>query len=700
MNQLRLDEILLLDDLVTEEQIKKALEYQREHGGRIGSHLIRLGFIDEPTLLMALSKQFGCESVILTQVKIPPEVLKLIPSNVAIARGVFPFAFDEESNTLKVACENPNDQALIQELDYITQGRRVKLYIAAELMLRAAIARHYMVTVARPYDSGKVPVTQSASASAPGPNGRSAPRGVVMLVSNEPKEDLPLRQALERQNFRVITCDSADDAIEMLTDQSFHTVFIRDTVQGDYIDLIDRLRKVDPKTNVRYFESVAQLLLSDGSDVAVSDVAVRNLQLFTTLLAGNKESENHAGTVGHYVERLCQHLGLPDKERLVITSAAYLHDISRFYYGEEDSGGDCREHIPKTAKLLASLNYSPLLSGILKSTYINLRDKYTKRLPIETLGGNIITIVDIFVENVGVETKISLDKFEAIREKITDLTGKLFLPEVVGAFLEMIEKEILLEPRDKGHNQVLMYGDSEAQIGRVTQRLQAEGFRVVALQSRERFMELFSRSKPDFMIILSDGQAGTMLTIVDDMINGGVDMMKTPTFLLAHHNVAADLTSLFEQGIEDIIPIENDFDLLTVKLKKLRSRIEDKSSGKGAESNGGTAGKLQDLNLIDLLQALGPSRKTARMQIESAEGKLELCLELGQVRFAKFGEVEGPEAVYQALVWQEGEWLIEPAEADEFPEPNCFESNESILMEGCRRLDEQNHSKQIDQTQS
>ena len=92
-------------------------------------------------------------------------------------------------------------------------------------------------------------------------------------------------------------------------------------------------------------------------------------------------------------------MGIPDRDRLSITNAAYVHDLSRYYYGETEDVTDCRARIQLTAKLLDSLNYSPLVIEILRSMYINLRQKYTKRLPIETLGGNIVTVVDIFCDN-------------------------------------------------------------------------------------------------------------------------------------------------------------------------------------------------------------------------------------------------------------------------------------------------------------
>ena len=129
---LRIDEILIGEGLVTENQVKQALEYQREHGGKLGSHLMRLGFVDETGLLKALSKQFDFESVIMTDVNIPPDVIDLIPANVAIARSVMPFGYDDISEVISIACENPQDESLLNELKFVAGGRKVKLYVAAD----------------------------------------------------------------------------------------------------------------------------------------------------------------------------------------------------------------------------------------------------------------------------------------------------------------------------------------------------------------------------------------------------------------------------------------------------------------------------------------------------------------------------------------------------------------------------------------
>jgi len=191
------------------------------------------------------------------------------------------------------------------------------------------------------------------------------------------------------------------------------------------------------------------------------------------------------------------------------------------------------------------------------------------------------------------------------------------------------------------------------------------------------------------MIIMEDGRVSRAMALVDEVTQRGLEISLVPTYLIANQSATGDLTPMFEMGIEDIIPLENCLDLLVVKMRKLRTRIEAEINSQSKITDGtATSGSLTDMNLIDLLQALGPSQKTARLTIYSSDTNLTLFLNRGRIVFAKTEQRTGAEAVYEALAWTEGKWVIKPVEQSDLPEPNNDQSNESILMEGCRLLDE------------
>ena len=62
----KLGQILLNNNIISEDQLIKAIEQQKKEGGRIGSNLIKLGSITEDALVEFLSKQYGVPAVTLT----------------------------------------------------------------------------------------------------------------------------------------------------------------------------------------------------------------------------------------------------------------------------------------------------------------------------------------------------------------------------------------------------------------------------------------------------------------------------------------------------------------------------------------------------------------------------------------------------------------------------------------------------------
>ena len=251
----------------------------------------------------------------LSEIEIPEEIVKFIPSRVAVARRVMPYDYNVEENVLKIACEDPHDEDLIHELDFVAHGKKVQLAVAAELSLKTAIAKYYMVSLDHeeeiPENVNDEEFTQpSDTPAAVDEQSLTADISLdqVLLVTDDEGDRRVITDIMESENYRVTVTDSADDAIDIIDGRWFHTVFIKDTVSGDYLDLIDRLRKISPRTRVRYYETAAGLLLNRNAGEAAIDLIVRNLDLFTSLLSSRQNNiENHSGTVGRYVDRLCRH---------------------------------------------------------------------------------------------------------------------------------------------------------------------------------------------------------------------------------------------------------------------------------------------------------------------------------------------------------------------------------------------------------
>jgi len=137
---IKLGQLLLDNNIITEEQLEKALEIQRKEGGRLGSILIRKGFISEEQLVSFLSNQYGVPAINLSDYKIDPSVTKFIPFQVVHKYLILPVA--RVGATLTVAMADPSNVFALDDVRFMT-GYNVEPVVAAESAIRQAISEYY-----------------------------------------------------------------------------------------------------------------------------------------------------------------------------------------------------------------------------------------------------------------------------------------------------------------------------------------------------------------------------------------------------------------------------------------------------------------------------------------------------------------------------------------------------------------------------
>ncbi|MGH7818254.1 MAG: hypothetical protein ACREQ9_00625, partial [Candidatus Binatia bacterium] len=114
----RIGEILVRAKLITPEQLATALQRQRDRAtGRLGEHLIALGYISESDLIQQLAKQFGIPVVDPSQIDIPPEVLGLLPP--ALVRKNLMLPLTLAGSTLTVTMADPSNYVVINEAKFL-----------------------------------------------------------------------------------------------------------------------------------------------------------------------------------------------------------------------------------------------------------------------------------------------------------------------------------------------------------------------------------------------------------------------------------------------------------------------------------------------------------------------------------------------------------------------------------------------------
>jgi hypothetical protein len=165
---LRLGAWLLSKGKITDEQLQRALQHQSFFGGRLGSSLIKLGYIDEDVLGAYLSDVAGTPYAPPSMLeRIAPETLAVVPGRLAAQYRVVPLSV--EGRRLRLAMRDPKDLIALDEIAFLT-GLTIEPYVATEFRMQQALQRFYQVE-----GGAKVlPVAEGAAAQS-GVSARPAP---------------------------------------------------------------------------------------------------------------------------------------------------------------------------------------------------------------------------------------------------------------------------------------------------------------------------------------------------------------------------------------------------------------------------------------------------------------------------------------------------------------------------------------------
>jgi len=139
--QRRLGDYLIAAGQLTPEQLDEAIEYQCIYGGRLGTSLVELGFVNEELLARILSQQLRLHYIkpeLLMDV--PQNILDLIPKKFALKHQIVPYQKDR--GKLYLAMNDVTNLANIDELSFQLNHIIIPLAIP-EIRLMLALKKHY-----------------------------------------------------------------------------------------------------------------------------------------------------------------------------------------------------------------------------------------------------------------------------------------------------------------------------------------------------------------------------------------------------------------------------------------------------------------------------------------------------------------------------------------------------------------------------
>ncbi|MDF1536017.1 MAG: type IV-A pilus assembly ATPase PilB [bacterium] len=136
----RLGEMLVKAKIISEDQLKQALEEQSKSGGRLGYNLAKLNILEEAEIVSFLSKQYGVPSINLVDFEVDPGIIKLIPGKTAKKYQLVPIS--RTGGTLTLAMADPTNVFALDDIKFMT-GYNVEPVVASETAIEDAIMKYY-----------------------------------------------------------------------------------------------------------------------------------------------------------------------------------------------------------------------------------------------------------------------------------------------------------------------------------------------------------------------------------------------------------------------------------------------------------------------------------------------------------------------------------------------------------------------------
>ncbi|MFB3917312.1 MAG: type IV-A pilus assembly ATPase PilB [Terriglobales bacterium] len=133
-------DLLVKEKVITTEQLQQALKAQKDTGGRLGSVLVKLGFLSEEDVTNFLSRQYGVPAINLSYFEIDPSIVKLIPYETAKRYQILPLS--RVGASLTIAMVDPTNVFAMDDIKFMT-GFNIEPVVASENAIMEAIEKAY-----------------------------------------------------------------------------------------------------------------------------------------------------------------------------------------------------------------------------------------------------------------------------------------------------------------------------------------------------------------------------------------------------------------------------------------------------------------------------------------------------------------------------------------------------------------------------
>ena len=142
--KMRLGDLLVHENIISNDQLMQALSSQKTSGRKLGDVLIELGYISERQLLEFLAQQLDVPFMDISQLRVPGEVANLLPE--VHARRLRALVMEDKGQSVLIGMSDPADLSGLDQLEQMLAPKRIEIAVVMESQLFEAFDNLYRRT--------------------------------------------------------------------------------------------------------------------------------------------------------------------------------------------------------------------------------------------------------------------------------------------------------------------------------------------------------------------------------------------------------------------------------------------------------------------------------------------------------------------------------------------------------------------------
>lgn len=668
--------------------------------------IISTGVLDEAKLLTGLAGIYKAHFVTserLAAADIPRPIVELLPRPLAEKLLILPVHFDAAKNLLSVGTPDPEILQNLEEARKAAGVKEIRAFIMRPATVLAGIKKFYAgepAALVALLPAPGVPAAAPAPTAAPTPAAAPAPPPMRPFTFSSPGTE-PAADAGPASG-RIQVAPPAPPPPTATHPASAGMKAARPVAAVAVATPGHMQSPMSPMT-----PGAMQPLPVPIATSSAHETLERFRNIVGLIEGGRQDLRGHSSQVAGLILRLGEYMGLDQKTLDTLGLAAMVHDLGKLgplHINPRDvaTSPEHSDAAQKTydapARVLEALGLAvpKAVTDIVSAMYERFDGRgfpnalAGQKIPV---GARMLAVVDTYADLIRpsrLPERKAMTPHDAIAE-LTKQGGKVFDQDLIDNFRGALlggsgkeQKKSSSSTWSINIHPALLIDASPDETNALEFVMTDQGFDVKTARTLERARELLrANDGGGFHLVISelDFPDGDGLTLLEE-VRKETWGKELPWIVLTARQGGRAAQKAYSHGVLDFMAKPMPTDLIVAKSKALLDKaLKDRVVR-------GVSGSLQEMGLGDIVQVLFYGKKTGRLTIRTKTASGEVHFMGGNIANAKWGALVGVDAFYAMVRFTEGNFAFDPT--FEPKERIIEESNEALLLEGMRRMDEEN----------